>query len=63
MVNGYEEWVAAEVVRQYLGENDIQTVLRLARRGRIPCVKIAGQWKFKLSLVDRALVSLARANR
>ncbi|NQU73296.1 MAG: hypothetical protein HQ547_01120 [Candidatus Omnitrophica bacterium] len=63
MVNGYEEWVIAETIKEYLREKDIQTVLRLARQGRIPGVKIAGQWKFKLSLVDKALTNLAKSNR
>ena len=63
MVNGYEEWVVADTVKDYLRENDIQTILRLARQGKIPGVKIAGQWKFKLSLVDRALTNLAKCNR
>ena len=62
MIDGYEAWVVADTIREYLGETHIQTVLRLARQGKIPAVKIAGQWKFKLSLVDRALTSLAKRN-
>ena len=63
MIDSYEQWKNAEVVKNYLGENDIQTVLRLARQGKIPGVKIAGQWKFKLSLIDKALTNLAKTNR
>ena len=62
MVNGYEEWVIADTIKDYLGEKDIQTVLRLVRQGKIPGVKIAGQWKFKLSLVDKALTNMAKSN-
>lgn len=62
-VNGFEPWVTAEAVKEYLGEKDIQTVLRLRRQGIIPGVKIAGQWKFKISMINQGLTNTAKKNK
>lgn len=58
-INRFEPWVTAEKVREYLGEADNQTVLRLVRERKIPGVKIAGQWKFKISMIDEMLMNKA----
>ena len=34
---------------------DEQTVYRMARAGKIPAVKVAGQWRFKKDLIDQWL--------
>jgi len=31
---------------------DEQTIYRLSRSGRIPSIKIAGQWRFKKDVLD-----------
>jgi len=41
-------------VAEYL-QIDEHTVYRLAKKGEIPAVKIAGQWRFKKDLIDKWL--------
>ena len=39
-------------VAEYL-QMDEHTIYKLARSGRIPAVKIAGQWRFKKEIIDK----------
>jgi len=37
---------------EYLQMDD-HTIYRLARKGKIPALKISGQWRFKKDLIDK----------
>lgn len=41
-------------IAEYL-QVDEHTVYRLAKRGEIPAIKVAGQWRFKKDLIDKWL--------
>ena len=43
-------------VAQYLGLH-VMTVYKLTREGRVPAVKIGGQWRFKRDVLDEWLES------
>ncbi len=46
-------------VSRYLKVSD-KTVLRMIRDGRIPCAKVAGQWRFVRKVIDDWLLSRMR---
>ncbi len=41
-------------VAEYLQVNG-HTIYRLAKKGEIPAMKVAGQWRFKKDLIDKWL--------
>lgn len=46
------EIMTVKQVAQYL-QMDEHTIYKLARAGKIPSIKIAGQWRFKKEIIDR----------
>jgi excisionase family DNA binding protein len=51
---GMEEKVIMTVkqLAEYLQMNE-HTIYKLARSGKIPSIKIAGQWRFKKDIIDK----------
>jgi len=47
-----KEIMTVKQVAQYL-QMDEHTIYKLARSGQIPCIKIAGQWRFKKDVIDK----------
>lgn len=50
----YPEIMTVKQVAEYL-QIDIQSIYKMAQRDKIPCAKIAGQWRFKKSILDEWL--------
>ena len=48
--NNYEILTTKQLA-EYLQMDEV-TIYRLARKGQIPSVKIAGQWRFKKDVID-----------
>jgi len=46
------EIMTVKQVAQYL-QMDQHTIYKLARSGQLPCIKIAGQWRFKKDVIDK----------
>lgn len=46
------EIMTVKQVAEYL-QMDEHTIYKLARAGKIPSIKIAGQWRFKKEIIDR----------
>jgi len=51
-------WTVKEVA-EYL-QLDEHTIYRMAREGKIPAYKVAGQWRFKKELLDKWLETTGR---
>ncbi len=49
--NSNYEILTTKQLAEYLQMDEV-TIYRLARKGQIPSVKIAGQWRFKKGLID-----------
>jgi len=49
-INNYEILTTKQLA-EYLQMDEV-TIYRLARKGLIPSVKIAGQWRFKKDVID-----------
>ncbi len=47
-----KEIMTVKQVSEYL-QMDEHTVYKLARKGLIPSLKIAGQWRFKKEVIDK----------
>ncbi|MCM8781862.1 MAG: helix-turn-helix domain-containing protein [Candidatus Omnitrophica bacterium] len=47
----YPEVMTVKQVAEYL-QIDPQSVYKMAQRNKIPCAKIAGQWRFKKLIID-----------
>ncbi len=47
-----KEIMTVKQVAEYL-QMDEHTIYKLARKGLIPSLKIAGQWRFKKEILDR----------
>jgi len=58
------EIMTVKQVAKYL-QMDEHTIYRLARSGKIPSIKIAGQWRFKKNIIDEWISeeSLGRVSR
>ncbi len=50
----YPEVMTVKQVAEYI-QIDAQSIYKMAQRDKIPCVKIAGQWRFKKSILDEWL--------
>jgi len=50
----YPEIMTVKQVAEYL-QIDPQSVYKMAQRNKIPCAKIAGQWRFKKPIIDEWL--------
>lgn len=50
----YPEVMTIKQVAAYL-QIDAQSIYKMAQRDKIPCAKIAGQWRFKRSMLDQWL--------
>lgn len=50
----YPEVMTVKQVAEYL-QIDVQSIYKMAQRDKIPCVKIAGQWRFKKPILDEWL--------
>ncbi len=48
-----ESYLTAKEAAEYLKLAE-RTLVRLAHEGKIPGVKIGGQWRFRRALLDRA---------
>jgi len=46
------EIMTVKQVAHYL-QMDEHTIYKLARSGKIPCIKISGQWRFKKDVIDK----------
>lgn len=51
-----EKLMTVKEVAEYL-RLDEHTVYRMARKGKIPAYKVAGQWRFKKELLEKWLES------
>ncbi len=49
-----EQIMTLREVAKYLGLH-VMTVYKLTREGRVPAVKIGGQWRFKRDVLDEWL--------
>jgi excisionase family DNA binding protein len=49
-----EKLMTVKEVAEYL-RLDEHTVYRMARKGKIPAYKVAGQWRFKKELLEKWL--------
>jgi len=47
-----KEIMTVKQVAEYL-QMDEHTIYKLARSGRIPSIKIVGQWRFKKDVIDK----------
>jgi len=47
-----KEIMTVKQMAEYL-QMDEHTIYKLARRGLIPSLKIAGQWRFKKDIIDK----------
>ena len=56
MTNNYDQIMTLTEVAEYLRLAE-RTVLRMVHQGKIPCVKVASQWRFVKSFVDDWLLS------
>ena len=54
MKKDFPEVMTVKQVAEYL-QIDAQSVYKMAQRDKIPCTKIAGQWRFKKSILDEWL--------
>lgn len=54
MKKDFPEVLTVKQVAEYL-QIDPQSVYKMAQRDKIPCTKIAGQWRFKKSILDEWL--------
>ncbi|RLG43796.1 MAG: DNA-binding protein [Thermoproteota archaeon] len=54
MADKEEKLMTLKEVAEYL-RLDEHTVYRMARKGKIPAFKIAGQWRFKKELIEKWL--------
>lgn len=50
----YPEVLTVKQVSEYL-QIDPQSVYKMAQHEKIPCTKIAGQWRFKKQILDEWL--------
>ncbi len=50
-----KEIMTVKQVSEYL-QMDEHTVYKLARKGLIPSLKIAGQWRFKKDVIDKWII-------
>ncbi|MDI6700989.1 MAG: helix-turn-helix domain-containing protein [bacterium] len=59
-----KEIMTVKQVAEYL-QMDEHTIYKLARSGKIPSLKIAGQWRFKKEVIDKWISeqSLERVNK
>ena len=46
--------LTVQQLAEYLQVDD-HTIYRLAKKGEIPAIKVAGQWRFKRDLIDKWL--------
>ena len=54
MKKDFAEIMTVRQVADYL-QIDPQSVYKMAQRNKIPCAKIAGQWRFKKTILDEWL--------
>ena len=54
MTDKEEKLMTVKEVAEYL-RLDERTVYRMARKGKIPAYKVAGQWRFKKELIEKWL--------
>ncbi|NUP90521.1 MAG: helix-turn-helix domain-containing protein [Candidatus Sumerlaeia bacterium] len=54
-----ERLLTVEEIAQFLHVSEV-TVYRLLRRGEIPAYKVAGQWRFNKSVINRWLAKGAK---
>jgi excisionase family DNA binding protein len=47
-----KEIMTVEQAAEYL-QMDEHTIYKLSRSGKIPAIKIAGQWRFKKEVIDK----------
>ena len=50
MQNDARQYLKVEEVAQWFGVNRT-TIYRLARQGRLPAIKVGGQWRFQRALL------------
>ena len=56
-MNEKQRLLTVEEVAEYL-QLDKHTIYRMARRGEIPAIKIAGKWRFKKEKIDEWLLNM-----
>ncbi|GAB6283471.1 MAG: hypothetical protein STSR0008_22410 [Ignavibacterium sp.] len=56
-----KEIMTVKQVADYL-QMDEHTIYKLSRSGKIPALKIAGQWRFKKDVIDNWLVEESLKN-
>jgi excisionase family DNA binding protein len=54
MKKDFTEVMTVKQVAEYL-QIDPQSIYKMAQRNKIPCAKIAGQWRFKKSIIEEWL--------
>jgi len=54
MKKEFPEVMTVRQVAEYL-QIDAQSIYKMAKRDKIPCAKIAGQWRFKKAILDEWL--------
>ena len=54
MKKEFPEVMTVKQIAEYL-QIDPQSVYKMAQRNKVPCTKIAGQWRFKKSIIDEWL--------
>lgn len=50
----YPDIMTVKQVAEYL-QVDVQSIYKMAQKDKIPCTKIAGQWRFKKDILDEWL--------
>lgn len=50
-MKNYPEIMTIKQVAEYI-QIDIHSVYKMAQKNKIPCAKIAGQWRFKKIILD-----------
>lgn len=53
-MKNYPEIMTIKQVAEYI-QIDIHSVYKMAQKNKIPCAKIAGQWRFKKTILDEWL--------
>ena len=54
MTGEKEQLLTVTDIAEYL-QLDEHTIYRMARKGKIPAFKVAGQWRFKKELIEKWL--------
>ena len=54
MTGKKEKLLTVKEIAEYL-QLDEHTIYRMARKGKIPAFKVAGQWRFKKELIEKWL--------